>query len=86
MSGFLFGGAGGYRTPVQTRNDIAFYMLILFYFSKPGRKQAPKPNSQLFKVSLVYKSNKLTILKFIMPHNLEESEGPIKETKAYVIV
>ena len=34
MSGFLFGGAGGYRTPVQTSNKINFYMFILFYFSR----------------------------------------------------
>ena len=86
MSGFIFCGAGGYRTPVQTKNIITFYMFIFYYFSKLSRLKATNINSQLFKILLDYKSNKLTILKLIMPQEVQESGGPIKETKAYVII
>ena len=45
MSGFIIGGAGGYRTPVQTKDIITFYMFIFFCFSKLSKLKATKINS-----------------------------------------
>jgi len=47
MSGFIFGGAGGFRTHVQTKDSISFYMLIIMLFSKEDRRDDSNTSSYL---------------------------------------
>ena len=43
----LFSGAGGFRTHVQTKDSISFYMFIIILFSKEDRRDASKTPSYL---------------------------------------
>ena len=47
LSGFIIGGAGGFRTHVQTKDSINFYMFIIMLFSKEDRRDASNTSSYL---------------------------------------
>ena len=40
-------GAGGFRTHVQTKDSISFYMFIIMLFSKEDRRDASNTSSYL---------------------------------------
>lgn len=76
---FIFSGAGGDRTRVQTRNEGAFYMLILSLIV--GLKSGDKhPNSNRISLNFAFVSEPHSSYFGIFCHPLTEAEpnGPIE--------